>query len=241
MSKKNRRKHSRQQASKVASVYSYGRVPREAFRLGKTQRPVFGGSFTTMKHMQWSLLICCNGMAPAALVYASPQAVQMLPKLIVPQTSPYIKIDWQDLGAPEIGTDFWESLVYGLQHIGRPGPIGVCCVGGTGRTGTALAIIAQLSGAIPAGQCPVAFIRSHYVSDAIESSAQGKYITDITGVDVKTIVEPPYAGPSNYASVYSGHSGISTALKCLHGVAMHLFCPACLQKGGTVSNYKRDW
>lgn len=241
MSKKNRRKILGKQLTKSASIYSYGRGPKEAFRLGKSQRPVFGGSFTTMKHMPWALLICCNGMSPTALVYASPQAMQILPKLVVPQTSPYIKIDWADLSAPEIGTEFWRSLVYGLQHIGRPGPIGVCCVGGTGRTGTALAIIAQLSGAIPAGQCPVAFIRSHYVSDAIETKSQGDYISAITSVNIQTIVEKPYGGGAGYSHIYSAPSGISSALKCIHGIAMHLFCPTCLAKSGNATNYRRDW
>ena len=50
----------------------------------------------------------------------------------------------------------------------------VACAGGSGRTGTALACIAQLGG-VPAEEA-VAWVRAHYDRRAVERRAQERYV-----------------------------------------------------------------
>ncbi|WP_241249024.1 protein-tyrosine phosphatase family protein [Agrococcus sp. KRD186] len=55
----------------------------------------------------------------------------------------------------------------------------VACVGGRGRTGTALACIAILDG-VPAGSA-VAFVREHYHPRAVETLWQRRYVHRFAG------------------------------------------------------------
>jgi len=50
----------------------------------------------------------------------------------------------------------------------------VACHGGRGRTGTALACLAVIDG-VPAGEA-VAFVRRHYLPDAVETPWQRRYV-----------------------------------------------------------------
>ena len=52
--------------------------------------------------------------------------------------------------------------------------VGVACLGGRGRTGTALACIAILDGVPPAEAA--AFVREHYDPRAVETPWQRRYI-----------------------------------------------------------------
>ena len=65
----------------------------------------------------------------------------------------------------------------------------VCCVGGTGRTGTVLAILAGLTSQLGFNEDvqavntdPVDWMRQHYYDDAVESEEQIWYVEDITGL-----------------------------------------------------------
>ena len=51
-------------------------------------------------------------------------------------------------------------------------PVYVGCRGGIGRTGMFLALLAKTLGVA----LPISFVRANYLSDAVETSAQGKYI-----------------------------------------------------------------
>jgi protein-tyrosine phosphatase len=53
----------------------------------------------------------------------------------------------------------------------------IACHGGTGRTGTALAVLARLAG-VPADQA-VAWVRVHYRPDAVETPGQRRFVTEI--------------------------------------------------------------
>jgi protein-tyrosine phosphatase len=52
----------------------------------------------------------------------------------------------------------------------------VACLGGTGRTGTALACIAILDG-VPVDEA-VGYVRAHYRPRAVETSAQERFVRD---------------------------------------------------------------
>lgn len=100
-----------------------------------------------------------------------------------------IRIDWPDGGTPSLTDKNWRSLVEDLkQRKARSGKetfhVLVCCVGGHGRTGTALSILAALTGIAP--EDPVIFIRREYCRRAVETRSQCRYIkkiANITGED----------------------------------------------------------
>ncbi len=52
----------------------------------------------------------------------------------------------------------------------------IACGGGIGRTGTALAVLARLAG-VPADRA-VAWVRTHYRPDAVETPGQRRFVED---------------------------------------------------------------
>lgn len=94
-----------------------------------------------------------------------------------------IEINWLDGGEPSLTEKNWRDLLKNLERIRlRAGKnilnILVCCQGGHGRTGTALSILAALTG-VAAGD-PVKFIRENYCQKAVETMSQCAYIKKIT-------------------------------------------------------------
>jgi len=99
--------------------------------------------------------------------------------------NPIVRISWPDYDVPELDQQFWLDLIGVINFKWSAREItGVtaCCVGGHGRTGTALAVLAGLTGACQSD--PVAFIRKHYCKRVVESDSQVKYIEDMTGIKV---------------------------------------------------------
>lgn len=107
---------------------------------------------------------------------------------------PQLLLDWTDFGVPpeRIDLNFWESILEGAKRndIDR---IIVCCVGGSGRTGTALAALAIASG-VTVGEDDeahelnepdeaIVFIRKEYHDKAIENKAQELYIWNLVYTD----------------------------------------------------------
>lgn len=123
-----------------------------------------------------------------------------------------VKVAWKDHGVPVYGRSFWDALVtdmvaYGQQH--GPTDMLVVCQGGHGRTGTALAILACLFGAVPEGLCPVAWVREHYCQEAVESTEQLKYIEKVTGRKVTSGITPAYTyTPTGHGTQYESGYGV---------------------------------
>lgn len=92
---------------------------------------------------------------------------------------PCLRINWPDQGVPRLDRAWWRELAKTLPGVS--GDVGVCCFGGHGRTGTALAILAALSGKVKMGDCPVAWVRKRYCEATVESEAQLDYIEAVTG------------------------------------------------------------
>lgn len=97
---------------------------------------------------------------------------------------PAIVIDWPDMGVPGYPIEWWEQFVDNLWEF--DGDIAFHCHGGHGRTGTALAIIAHLSG-ICQDEDPVDWVRENYCRHTVESKKQIDYLNEI---GVKTKAEP---------------------------------------------------
>lgn len=124
--------------------------------------------------------------------------------------APHMHIDWPDYGVPELDRAWWVNFL--LQLVKIEGPVALYCHGGHGRTGTAAAIIAGLSG-LSGDKCPVEFVRSIYCKECVESEAQAHYIQNVTGlvVTAKTAFDfladrGGYMGSGGYTSQYTGRN-----------------------------------
>lgn len=87
----------------------------------------------------------------------------------------YRRVDWPDFGLPADPAALRETLVEALARSSVE-RVEVGCMGGRGRTGTALACLAVLDGA-PAADA-VAYVRQHYGQHAVETSEQESFVAD---------------------------------------------------------------
>ena len=117
-----------------------------------------------------------------------------------------IHISWPDYGIISWEKDKFEKLLAAIK-ADKLTSVYVCCVGGHGRTGTMMSILAGLSGAIPEGECPVTWLRKVYCDNVVESEKQLGYVEAITGV--KVTAEPGKAYGAYYQSggTYQGSKG----------------------------------
>ena len=88
---------------------------------------------------------------------------------------PVLQIPWPDGDLPEVKPEFWPELVKLLPA----GNVYVCCAGGHGRTGTALAALRLSS--IPATTVREAIlqVRKLHCPEAIETEDQIRYLYDL--------------------------------------------------------------
>jgi protein-tyrosine phosphatase len=82
-------------------------------------------------------------------------------------------VAWPDYGLPEDRAAMRCALVEAWGRADRE-RVEVGCMGGRGRTGTALACIAVLDG-VPADQA-VEYVRRHYHPDAVETEEQRQFV-----------------------------------------------------------------
>ena len=82
-------------------------------------------------------------------------------------------VQWADYGLPSDPLALREALVDAWERAERE-RVEVGCMGGRGRTGTALACIAVLDG-VPADQA-VEYVRRHYHPDAVETEEQRQFV-----------------------------------------------------------------
>jgi hypothetical protein len=87
-----------------------------------------------------------------------------------------IQLDWPDYGVVNLPLDFWVKLLKYLEE--NQLKMLVFCLGGHGRTGTALAIMMCLSLDYTPKQA-IAWINRHYCSSAVETLGQEQYVDKI--------------------------------------------------------------
>jgi len=120
--------------------------------------------------------------------------------------NPAVYISCPDYSVPTLGPQFWLDLIDTINiewQAGRIKGVTVCCVGGHGRTGTALSILAGLTGRCKSD--PVAFVRDNYCEKAVESKSQVKYIEHITGIKVNTKIDKKIYGYQSSLNLDNGH------------------------------------
>jgi hypothetical protein len=118
--------------------------------------------------------------------------------------TPKLTLTWSDFGLPRLPKSAWESLALDIAALAdkrrdkkQAFKVAVCCVGGTGRTGTCLAILrALLTGNT---DDPVAAIRKTYKFDAVETYSQLTYVELVTGLKTreKVIAKTSYSYTSS--------------------------------------------
>ncbi|HEY9294466.1 MAG TPA: protein-tyrosine phosphatase family protein [Microlunatus sp.] len=81
---------------------------------------------------------------------------------------------WPDFGVPDDRSRVWSALQSLIQRARDGQLVEVGCLGGHGRTGTALAIAAVLTGLDPADA--VDWVRSNYCPEAVETPTQESFV-----------------------------------------------------------------
>lgn len=87
---------------------------------------------------------------------------------------PHAHIDWPDFGLPTDPDRFTAALQDLLARARRGDRVELGCLGGHGRTGTALACLAVLTGTPPPDA--VAWARANYCPRAVETPAQEAFV-----------------------------------------------------------------
>jgi hypothetical protein len=88
-------------------------------------------------------------------------------------------LDWPDFGVPDDPAPVVAALRSLLDRARAGERVEVGCVGGHGRTGTALACLAVLGGH-PAGDA-VAWVRANYCGQAVETAEQEAFVAGLGG------------------------------------------------------------
>lgn len=92
---------------------------------------------------------------------------------------PHDHLDWPDFGVPDDATQVVPALRSMLARARAGERVEVGCLGGHGRTGTALACLAILSGH-PPGEA-VAWVRANYCVEAVETTEQEAFVVGLYG------------------------------------------------------------
>ena len=87
---------------------------------------------------------------------------------------PHEYLDWPDFGVPDSSAIVISRLRSTLQRAQDGESVEIGCLGGHGRTGTALACMAVLTGCLP--DKAVEWVRSHYCPQAVETFAQEMFV-----------------------------------------------------------------
>ncbi|MDQ3763961.1 MAG: hypothetical protein M3460_20855 [Actinomycetota bacterium] len=90
---------------------------------------------------------------------------------------PHDHLDWPDFGVPDDRTAILKALRSLLARAQAGEQVELGCLGGHGRTGTALAFLAILAGYRQGNA--VGWVRTHYCPQAVETSAQEEFIAGV--------------------------------------------------------------
>lgn len=99
--------------------------------------------------------------------------IDALKKYECPDTFTELQIDWPDFSVPNLPKEFWIDL---WAHVKKEKKrVLVFCMGGHGRTGTAIACL-MVAAEIFSPKEAIAWVRKNYCNSAIESMSQERYI-----------------------------------------------------------------
>jgi len=88
-------------------------------------------------------------------------------------------LDWPDFGVPADAAQVGAALSVVLDRARAGERVEIGCLGGHGRTGTALACLAIMTGHAPVGA--VTWVRANYCADAVETAEQEAFVAGFAG------------------------------------------------------------
>tara|TARA_R100001463_G_scaffold73261_1_gene127151 strand:- start:5714 stop:6871 length:1158 start_codon:yes stop_codon:yes gene_type:complete len=97
-----------------------------------------------------------------------------------------ISIDWPDFSIPQdVHREWWVALVDDIRRLGLK-RISTQCVGGHGRTGVQLCILANLMGVSTHTDSAslIKWVRDSYCHHAVEGFSQQRYVAEVLEIDV---------------------------------------------------------
>lgn len=137
-------------------------------------------------------------VGPASLIGTSPMPQGWRVAKYYPTMIP---IPWQDFGVPHLPKEFWVDLARDVMDRRDVHTLQVQCLGGHGRTGTALAILLGLwLQKWETVDDLVQWLRDRYCEEAVETDGQFEYIAKVTGLPWKEEVVPPKKSWVSYSS-----------------------------------------
>ena len=165
---------------------------------------LWAGSIGEVSDNDWSLRIRLVGASDYGWeddkVTANAAAKAILPMDKLSRSEgPMLDVQWRDYSAPNLDREWWDVLVSALFALPKGSEVAINCIGGHGRTGTALSILAALTGVVKDGEDPVAWVRTHYCKEAVESETQLRYIEEVIGYEIPSRVYPLFRGSGGSA------------------------------------------
>jgi hypothetical protein len=106
-----------------------------------------------------------------------------------------IQLDWPDYGTINMPKEFWIKLIEYLEK--NQYRMLVFCLGGHGRTGTALAVLMGLSIGYSADQA-ITWLRRNYCHSAVETVGQENYVRSMLKEDIKVKAKEESQGEKMY-------------------------------------------
>lgn len=91
-----------------------------------------------------------------------------------------VQLPIHDFGVPEYLPNVEAALLAAFKAALQGRPVWVGCMGGWGRTGLFLSLVAKVAGV----ESPIEFVRKQYTPRAVETRQQYRYVTDF---DVKSV------------------------------------------------------
>lgn len=136
------------------------------------------------------------------------------------QRNNVISIDWPDMSAPDLDLAFWQALAADLGQI--KGKAAIFCMGGHGRTGTALASLIQVSSYQPALATgdSIEWLRKTYCGDAVETFAQVSYLQRVIGVTTESKGTHDNWKPNPTKTYIEGDKGFSKYFRKQDGLLL---------------------
>jgi protein-tyrosine phosphatase len=150
----------------------------EVFKDPKTNIPICGGGEYRGVQITPEDLLIDVGIKLDSLVEI--KNVEGTEKLNEYGNYKIIKINWKDMDDVNLPKEFWIELVKVIRKTKRRTIIS--CVGGHGRTGTTLSILAFL---MKGEKEPIKFVRENYCQEAVETNSQIEYVEDICNLKLK--------------------------------------------------------
>jgi len=123
-------------------------------------------------YSDWAAVIDCSG----GLYLGENKGMSFPPgaERLYDHVIPVYQVAWADFSPPPVKFAFWKQLLQSLPE----GPIVICCEGGHGRTGTAMAALLLASGEYKSASEALAAVREKYCHKAVETEEQGQYLID---------------------------------------------------------------